>query len=63
MEHPEATQKLSAYFKDKNYMVVLLNVKKRFSYKKDRIEFLEPQPNGIRMDLWKIRLKDDNIFK
>ncbi|WP_222435660.1 ABC transporter substrate-binding protein [Fluviispira vulneris] len=62
MEQPEATQKLSSYFKEKNYMVVILNVKKRFSYKKNRIEFIEPQPNGIRMDLWKIRLKEDNFF-
>ncbi|KAB8029147.1 ABC transporter substrate-binding protein [Fluviispira multicolorata] len=62
IENPESTQKLSAYFKDNNYMVVILNVKKRMAYKKERVEFIEPQNNSVRIELWKIKLKNNNIF-
>lgn len=60
--NPNYTRELSKYFKDNNYMVVVLNVKKRFSYKKDRVKFLESQYNGVRLEMWKIKLINYKLF-
>ncbi|BBH52117.1 ABC transporter substrate-binding protein [Fluviispira sanaruensis] len=62
LSNPEHTRNLSEYFKKKNYMVVIFNVKKRFAYRKDRIEFLESEYSGVRLDLWKIKLLDFKLF-
>ncbi|WP_186645514.1 ABC transporter substrate-binding protein [Fluviispira vulneris] len=62
LSNPEYTRNLSKYFKKKNYMVVIFNVKKRFAYRKDRIEFLESEYSGVRLDLWKIKLLDFKLF-
>ena len=59
---PETTRQLSQYFKDKNYMVVVVNVKKRFSYQKSRVDFLESQYNGVRLEVWKIKLLNFKLF-
>ncbi|MBX9838229.1 MAG: hypothetical protein K2X69_07905 [Silvanigrellaceae bacterium] len=59
---PETTRQLSEYFKDKNYMVVVVNVKKRFSYQKSRVDFLESQYNGVRLEVWKIKLLNFKLF-
>ncbi|WP_161597729.1 ABC transporter substrate-binding protein [Fluviispira multicolorata] len=62
LSNPEHTRQLSEYFKRKNYMIVMFNLKKRFAYRKDRIKFLESMYSGVRLDLWKIKLVDFKLF-
>ena len=54
---PEETQKLSAYFTEKNIMTVIMNQRMTLSYDSRKIISLGNQYNGIRLAIWEIKLK------
>ncbi|WP_338635726.1 ABC transporter substrate-binding protein [Spirobacillus cienkowskii] len=53
----EYTKRLSEYFVDKKYFVVVLNQRMSFAYNSERIASLGEQHNGYMFYVWKLKLK------